>query len=251
MKLVLALFAAAALCLAAAQAAVDDKALGLFKSGDYEAAAETAAAAGGAENLALAARSLNAKAYLQTDDDAAKETAKRALAYAEDAVKADPDLLEGHLQAAISLAQRGARMAGWKAFFLGLASRAREDLDTALALDPDNAWALSSSGAWHLEVARRGGKGRYGADPATGYRQFIKARAAAPENLAIAYECALRLLAYDRAAWRRDGLAALDAALSLTPRNAFEEGLQERAQAFRAAIEQGRDAERAFIDAQP
>lgn len=251
MKLVLSLVAAAALCLAAAQAAVDAKALGLFKSGDYEAAAEAAAAAGGAENFALAARSLNAKAYLQTDDDAAKETAKRALAYAEDAVQADGDLLEGHLQAAISLAQRGARMAGWKAFFLGLASRAREDLDAALALDPDSAWALSSSGAWHLEVARRGGKGRYGADPATGYRQFIKARAAAPENLAIAYECALRLLAHDRAAWRRDGLAALNAALSLTPRDAFEEGIQERARAFRAAIEQGRDAERAFIDAQP
>lgn len=251
MKLVLWLLAVAALSFAAAQAAVDDNALRLFRSGDYEAAAETAAAAGGADNLALAARALNAKAYLQTDDDAANETAKRALAYAEDAAKADPRLIEGHLQAALSLAQRGARTAAWKAFFLGLASRARENLDAALALDPENAWALSSSGAWHLEVSRRGGEGRYGADSETGYGQFMKARAAAPENLAIAYECALRLLAYDDAAWRRDGLAALDAALALSPRDAFEKGLQEKARKFHAAIEEGREAERAFIDAQP
>lgn len=239
------------LLIASVRAAPDEAAFALFRAGDYEAAAEAAASADGAENLALAARALNAEAYLEPDEDRAKDTADRALDFAEDAIDADPALVEGHLQAAISFAQRGARMAAWKAFFLGLAPRARDRLDAALALEPDNAWALSTSAAWHLEVARRGGPGRYGADPETGHRQFLAARAAAPMNLPIAYECALRLIAYDRAAWRPAGLAALDAALTLAPQTAFEESVQAKAQAFHAAIEKGRAAERAFIDAQP
>lgn len=251
LKHALSFLAAAALLFAPAEAAPDEHAFRLYAAGDYEAAAEKAASAGDAENLALAARALNAKAHLDGDDGEAKRAAKRAFDFAERALEADPDLTEGHLQAAISLAQRGARMAGWKAFFLGLASRAREHLDAALALEPDNTWALSSSGAWHLEVARRAGQGAYGADPESGYREFMAARAQAPMNLPIAYECALRLLAQDRAAWRADGIAALDAALELAPQNAFERSLQKKAQAFHAAIEKGRDAERAYIAAQP
>lgn len=240
----------AGLC-AVALAAPDEKAFMLFESGAYEGAATTAAAVGGAENLALAARALNAKAYLETDEDDARKTAKRAFKFAEAAVDADPDLVEGYLQGAISLGQRGSRTAAWKGFFLGLAPRARDRLDAALAIEPENAWALSSSAAWHLEVARRGGAGMYGADPEEGHRQFMAARVAAPDNLPIAYECALRLIAYGREDWRGDARAALAAALALTPHDAFERGVQARARSLEAAVAAGRDAEQAFIDAQP
>ncbi len=232
-------------------AAPDEGAFALFESGAYGQAAEAAARLGGAENLALAARALNAQAYLVIDNSDARKIAEQAFDYAEAAMTADPALVEGHLQAAISFAQRGARMAAWRAFMLGLAGRARAELDAALAMEPDNPWALSSSAAWHLEVARKGGEGRFGSDPALGRDQFLAARANDPDNLLIAYECALRLLAYDRAEWRADGLAALRFAVTAEPKDAFEKAVQARARTFQEAIEEGPKAERAFIDAQP
>jgi len=244
-------WAMAAAAFAGASAAPDENAFARFKGGAYEAAALAAGQAGGAENLALAARALNAEAYLETKDKSARRLAKKAQDYAEAAIEADPSLIEGHLQAAIALAQRGARMAPWRAFFLGLATRARERLDRALAIEPSNAWALSTSAAWHLEVARRGGEGRFGADPEAGHRQFIAARAAAPDNLLIAYECALRLLAYGRDEWRAQALASLETALRLQPMDAFERSVLERTRALQSAVDDGVGAERAFIDAQP
>ena len=234
-----------------AGAASGREALALFSEGEYQAAAHLAAENGDAQHLALAARALNAAAYLEDDDKRARQHAKRALEFADAAIEQDPALVEAHLQSAISLAQRGARIAPWRAFFLGLAQRARERLDNALAIEPENAWALSTSAAWHLEVARRGGEGRFGADPERGFREFNAARAAAPDNLSIAYEYALRVLAYDRDDWREEALAALQSAQAIAPADMFEQRLQERAQAFQRSIDEGRDAERAFIEAQP
>lgn len=250
-KFIAACWMAAVAACASVRAAPDQKAFALFQDGAYGAAADAAEKAGSAEDLALAARALNAEAYLETNKKSARKLAKRAQDYAEAAIEADPALIEGHLQAAISLAQRGARTSPLRAFLSGLAPRARDRLDDALAMDGANAWALSTSAAWHLEVARRGGEGRFGADPETGHAEFIAARAAAPDNLPIAYECALRLLAYDRPGWREEALAGLDAALTLEPMDAFEASLQEKARAFKEAIDEGESAERAFIDAQP
>jgi len=232
-------------------AAPDEAALELFVVGAFEEAAKAAETAAGAENLALAARALNAKAYLEENNKTARRTAKRALNYAEWAIEGDPALVEGHLQAAISYAQRGARMSPVRAFLSGTAGKARGLLDHALALEPDNAWALSSSGAWHLEVARRAGDGRYGSDPAIGFQQFAAARVADPENLLIAYEAALRLLAYDDPALREQGLAALKVAIALTPKDAFERDIQARAKVFQKAVDAGPAAEHDFIKAQP
>lgn len=232
-------------------AAPDLEAFQSFEAGDYAGVVTIADRLGGAENYALAARALNARAYLEMDDSDARKVADRALKYAEAAIAADPEFVEGRLQAAIALAQRGARMAPWRAFFLNLADRARDALDLALALEPENAWALSSSAAWHLEVSRRGGEGRFGSDPEFGHRQFLAARAADPDNLLIAYECALRLIAYDREEWRADAAEALQTAIDQPPRTEFEAAVQARALALRQAMLEGRDAERAFIESQP
>ncbi len=238
-------------CSATVSAAPSPKAFTLFAEGYYEEAAAFADDKGGAENHALAARALNAEAYLAKDNKMARRIAKRALAHAEIAIQDDPNLVEGHLQAAISYAQRGARMSPVRAFVSGTAQKARALLDHALQLEPENAWALSSSGAWHLEVARRAGEGRYGAKAQTGIQQFAAARATDPANLLIAYEAALRILAYEEAAARGDGLQALKTAMELPAADAFESDIKKRAALFQAAVNQGKDAERAFIEAQP
>jgi len=243
--------AVATMQLGAASAELDREAFASFEQGQYQAAAEQAVGIGDAENLALAARALNAQAYLEDDDGDARKVANHALNYAEAAIEIDPTLVEGRLQAAIALAQRGARMAPWRAFFMKIAQRARTSLDIALELDSENAWALSSSAAWHLEVSRRGGEGRFGSDPELGHHQFLTAHSIDPENLVIAYECALRFIAYDREEWRAEGLQMLQIAIAASPENAFDEAIQMRARAFDQAISEGREAEREFIESQP
>lgn len=242
---------AALLFLSAPGGAFADAAYSAYAAGDYEQAIELAREAGTAKDYALAARAMNAIAYFDDGRKSARRRAGDAYEIAEKAIALDPTLPEGHLQAAISLALKGARMSPVRAFFSGLAGRARDRIDAALALDADNPWALSTSAAWRIEVARRGGASLYGADPAAGYREFMQARALAPDNPAIAYECALRLLADGRAEWRADALAALDAAVMAAPATKFEADIQVRAHAFKTAIAAGREAEAAFIDAQP
>lgn len=232
-------------------AAVNADAFGAYGRGEYDAAVMIAIEAGDAEDLALAARAMNAVAYFDDGRKSARRTATDALTIAEKAIALDPGLPEAHLQAAISLALKGARMSPVKAFFSGLAAKARRKIDDALALDADNAWALSTSAAWRIEVARRGGGSLYGADPVEGHAEFMKARALAPDNLTIAYECALRLAADGRPEWRDEALAALDAAIAGTPTTKFEADIQERAREFKAAIAAGDDAEKAFIARQP
>jgi len=244
-------------------AAPDDGALAHYSDGAYEAAvaaatssADVAVATGAADdanrsdNLALAARALNASAYFATRKRA-RQDGKRAQKLAEAALAENPEHLEAHLQAAIAMSVRGANMSIVKAFFLNLPERAREHIDHALALNPDNAWALSTSAAWRLEVARRGGGKVYGADPELGFEEFKKARALAPDNIAIAYECALRLLASGKAGWRVIALTALDDAIAGIPQTAFEKEIQKSAHGLAAALGAGPGALGAFIDAQP
>lgn len=228
-----------------------DAAYSAYAAGDYEKAVAIAERVGTAEDYAIAARALNAISYFDDGRKSARRTAGDAYEAAKKAIELDPKLPEGHLQAAISLALKGARMSPVRALLSGLASKARDRIDAALELDPRNPWALSTSAAWRIEVARRGGSALYGADPETGFEEFQKARALAPENAAIAYECALKLLADGRSEWRDEGLAALNDAIAAEPATKFEEDVQALARDFKAAIGAGRKAERAFIEAQP
>jgi len=251
MKVAFAACILSALVPAAAMADAAPAAYSAYAAGDYEAAINLARNAGTAEDFALAARAMNAVSYFDDGRKSARKTADDAFEIAEQAIRLDPRLPEGHLQAAISLALKGARMSPVRALLSGVAGKARSRIDAALALDADNPWALSTSAAWRIEVARRGGGALYGADPEKGREEFMKARALAPDNISIAYECALRLLADGRADWRADGLAALDDALAATPTTKFEQDMQDLAHEFKAAIAAGGKAEKDFIDAQP
>lgn len=230
--------------------AADVDALKLYEAGAYDGVLEKAEIAQDADTYALAARSLNAVAYFDPDRKAARNAAKRAQEYAYRALELNNQHVEAHLQAAISIALRGAVSAPASSFFKNLPARARDHVDEALRLDPENPWALSTLSAWNLEVHRRGGGVIYGAKPDEGYEQFLTARQLAPDNVAVAYEGALRLLASREPAWRDAALAALADAVAKTPDSMFERRIQERARALQGAIEAGRDAEHAFIKAQ-
>lgn len=234
-----------------AEPAPREAAYALYAAGDYEGAVGAAKAAGGADNLAFAARALNAEAYFAEDRKEARRTAGRAVDAAQEALEDDPGKIEAHLQAAIGYALRGANMGSARVFLTNLPARARRHIDAALALDPDNAWALSTSAAWRLEVYRRGGGSIYGANPDEGYREFIKARALAPDNMTIAYECALRLLASGRESWRKPALDCLKAARGGAPHTDFERRIKARADELAQAYKDGPKAVAAFVKKQP
>jgi hypothetical protein len=247
------LFSILVLSLAAtpAVAAPDPDAWAAFARGDYAAAVEAGKRAGTADDLALAARALNAAADFDGGKRSARRTADEALDLADAAIKLDPTLVEGHLQAGVSLALKGARMAPMSAFMSGIAGMARARLDEALRLDPDYPLALSTSGAWRIEVTRRGGGALKGADPEKGYAELMAARAAAPDEITIAHEAALRLIADGRPEWRDEGLVALDAAIAASPKTKFDADIQALSLEFKLAIAAGRKAEKAFIARQP
>lgn len=232
-----------------AEASVDDAAYAAFVAGDYAKSETLALAADGADNFALAARAVNSIAYFDKDRKRSLKTAGRALAHAEAALKIDPRHVQGRVQAAISLGLRGGRMSPARVIVSGVTERARRELDEALKIAPNDPWALTTSAAWRVEVERRGGK-RYfrGADAVKGYEEFRRARAADPGNVLVAYECSLRLIAFGRADWLPDALAALDVAATSPPQSAFERELQSRAQALKRAYSAGPEATLAFLE---
>ncbi len=223
----------------------------LFDRGEYQALIDRANTDPSTENLVMAARAANTIAYFSESNKTAKRASKQAYGFATMAIEKDSNNAEAFVQAAIGDAVYAARISPVRAFVRGYAKRSRRNLDRALALDPDNPWALSTSGAWHLEVKRAGGARLYGASEQTGFDQFQKARALLPNEISIAYEMALRVLAFKNPEWREDALAALDVAMKAeTVSSSFETEIQNRADAFSAEIEKGPAAERAFIKAQ-
>ena len=233
-------------------AAIDETALKAYERGAYEEALARIDEIGGADNFALAARALNAVAYFEDGRKAARKTAKRAFAYAEQALAEDPQNVEATLQAAISLGVRGANMSPARALMLRLPGRSKTLIDEAGALDPENPWVLSTAGAWKMEVARRGAARFFGVSAEEGYGEMIAARERAPENVSIAYEAALRLMALSRdddapAAWREAALSALEVAALAPPASSFESELQVLAQQLQQAVAQGDDAEEEFL----
>ena len=232
---------------AAAEAAPDADAEAAYVRGDYLGAAAAAERAGGAENLAYAAKALNAISYFDRDRKSTRERCNRAMDYAEAAIAADPAFAEAHFNLGVAMLIKASNMGAARAFLSNLPARGRRMFDRALALDPDFAPFLVASAAWRIEVANRGGGFFYGADADEGYRELIRARQIDPVDNVIAHECALRLLADGRDAWRMTALDCLDDALSAATDSTFEAAIQEKSRQLKAAVEAGPDAEKAFL----
>lgn len=242
------LLAALFVCIAPpANAAPDGAAVDAYNRGDYAAAVAAATRAGGAENLAYAAKALNALSYFDRDRKTTRQRCNEAIEYAEAAIAIDPSFAEAHFNLGVAMLIKASNMGAARAFLSNLPARGRRMFDRALDLDPDFAPFLVASAAWHIEVANRGGGFFYGADADAGYAEIIRAREIDPVDNVIAHECALRLLADGRDAWRADALSCLESALVAPTDSTFEAAIQEKSRSLKAAIDAGPEAERAFL----
>jgi tetratricopeptide (TPR) repeat protein len=201
--------------------AADNGADGLFEKGEYLAAAKAAAAAGGATNLAFAARATLADASLR--ETPCMECLQNAEALARRTITADPNNMEGHIHLAVALGYQARIIGPFRARFQRFPEQAKEEIETALRLAPDSHWALSAAGGFNIEVVRSGGRflGNllYGASFETGVSYFQRAIAADPENPLIKLQYALALTSYAFDSRRAEIAAVLDSSARGKPEN--------------------------------
>lgn len=206
-------------------------ALAMFEKGDYLAAAKAGAAEGTATSLALAARATLADATMH--DAPCMECLQNAERLARRAIAADPNNMEGHIHLAVSLGYQARIIGPIRARFARFPEQAKEGIETALRLAPNNHWALSAAGGFNIEVVRSGGRllGNlfYGASFENGVSYFSKAIAADPENPLIKLQYALALTGYAFDARRAEIAAVLDSSVKAKPGNVYEEAMRQRA----------------------
>lgn len=247
MRIQLVIAALSFVAVAPALAAPDAAALAAYNRGDYAAAVIAAEKAGGAENLAFAAKALNAISYFDRDRKTTRQRCDEAMEFAQAAIAADPFFAEAHFNLGVAMLIKASNMGAARAFLSNLPARGRRLFDKALELDPDFAPFLIASAAWRIEVANRGGGFFYGANAEEGHAELVRARALDPVDNVIAHECAVRLLADGRERWRAEALQCLADAIAAPTDSHFEAAIQEKSRALKVAVDAGREAEKAFL----
>ncbi len=227
----------------ASAAAPYNEAARLYESGNYLEAASLAATGHTASSFALAARATLAHAIHVAKRPQRAAQVQRAADIARKALIFDPGNVEAHLQLVIALHQQARAAGPVSAYFQGYAAEARDHLDTALRLDPDNAWAHSLLGGWHFEIVRLAGAELayllFGAELAEGYTEFAKAIALMPESILLQYEFARALLLSYPDTKRAKAVHALEAAVAETPISHLDKLMATRARAALDAMKSG------------
>lgn len=240
------MLAIAALVLAASHAYAGDDAtasgpVALYQAGDWIAAEQRAATASDAASKTLAAQAVLAR--LMAGEMAGeprgdrRDAARRAQSYARAALDIEPDYAPAHLRLAAGIGYEARYRSTVSAAMARLPQRGLSHIERALELDPGDPWGHAMLGAWHLEVARKGGEGVFGADTGVGLAAYRRAVAMEEAEPAIPYHFALALIAADPDAHRREALELLDQALAEPAGDAFEDAAQALARTLKAAVE--------------
>jgi tetratricopeptide (TPR) repeat protein len=223
-------FSAAVLLLLGA-ASPDLTAEEFYDKGGYLEAARVGAAAGDGASLALAARATLAEATLR--EEACLECLKRAEELARRGIMVDPAYSEGYVELAAALGYQARLVGLMRARLANMPKEAKEAIDKAIMLTPNDPWAMSALAGWNIEVVRMGGSilGSifFSADVDRGIALYRKAIAADPGNLVIMFNYALALTSYDFEGKRLEIMAVLDAVARGEPRDAYAAALKERA----------------------
>ncbi|WP_291843926.1 hypothetical protein [Maricaulis sp.] len=216
-----------------------------YREGAWERAANEAQRLETADGYAFAAGALLARLMVEDAGVDREALAERAIDLAEYALHLDEDHLEARLRLAAALGFRGRYMSGWRAYLTRLPQRGRDLLEEVVARQPDNAWALGMLGAWHLEVARRGGsRGLRALDASVeaGMGYYSQAIALDPGSPAPRYFEALGLAALDEPAYDMRIRELVETGRQLPPRDAFETAILGELDEFASRLHDRRAA---------
>jgi tetratricopeptide (TPR) repeat protein len=233
------------LLVAAPCARAGESPLALYLSGQYARAEAAGLAENDADGFAIAARAVLA------DDMMREQPCLDCLVHAEElsrkAIASDPKRPEGHIYLAAALGYRARIIGDIAAQSQGLASKAKRELDAALADDPRDPWALAAVGSWHIEIVRSAGptlaRWLFGARFAEGRDYYARALSIAPENLVLHYQYALVLAAYDYPTYRGEVENELALAVACSPGSSYEVFARKRASELLDTLKRGDTAE--------
>jgi hypothetical protein len=223
----------------AAMAEPPSAALRLYAAGEFVAAADLADTQASASSRAFASRALVAACAAARSRGAIDALLERAETSAREALSLDPRSVDARLQLALVYGMEGRRVSLAQAFASRYAGRGKRLIDEALAIDPSNAHAHAMLGAWNLEVVRRGGGAGaliYGARAGTGFAEFERARALAPDDMLIPLHFAVALLGLDPIAYGPRANRLLREVIAGSANDALESLGQDTAQRLQAAL---------------
>lgn len=219
----------------------DDSPAEFYRTGAYDRAIQAGIAENTATSLTVAARAMMAQEMMRETPclDCLQKTEKLL----RQAIGKNPDLANPHIFLAAAIGYQ-TRIVGIVAARLrGYADAAKNEIDTALRLEPNNSWALAAIGGWNIEIARVAGGTLadmlYGATLDAGVADFQKAFQAAPGNIVLRYQYALALSGYDRKKYFKDIESALSFAATGVPQTAYEIYVQGQARTMLATLRQG------------
>ncbi len=222
-----------------ASAATLDVAVALFNAGQYQRAANVAASLETADGDALAARALLLRAAYLAPEGTARDLLVAGKAAATRALARDPENVQGMLYLVIALGYEARLEKPMAAHEAGYGREAKDLLNRAEKLDPDNPWVWATWGGWNAEIARSAGgffaSLFYGASAGRARKAFERAIALAPDNPAIRVEYAKVLLRMGDN-YRGAARAVLTAAEATPPHNAFESLVKAQGQRLLTAI---------------
>ena len=202
----------------------------LYRAGQYEAAIAAGETGNTGESLAAAARAALAIANLR--DSPCLSCLQRAENLARRSILLDMNHPDAFVLLAVSLGYESRLSGTIRAQLAHYPEQAKQAIDHALLIAPNDAFSLAAAGGWHIEVVRNGGvlaRPIYGARLETGIDFFHRALATDPENLVIRLQYALSLSGYDLSTYRDEVIAQLTAVSKIEPHTAYERALKDRA----------------------
>src|SRR5258706_7631911 len=209
-------------CMPALTAERGKSPMDLYRAGSYEAAVAVGEAEGSGEALAVAARAVLADANLR--DVPCMTCLKRAESLARRSIALDTKHPEAFVYLAATLGYEARIVGSLRARFARYPEQAKEAIDRALLVAPNDSWSLAAAGAWHIEVVRNGGKllarVLYGAKVEVGEDFLKRAVAADPKDLVIRFQHALLLSGVDFNANKFEVMGELATATMTEPRTA-------------------------------
>jgi hypothetical protein len=226
----------------ASEAAMNPSAAELYRAGQYEAAIGKGETVGGAENLAIAAQAAVVVTTLKGGP--CLECAKRAQDLARRAIAADPEQERAYVVLVAAIGFESRIIGTFASSSAHLPSDAKRALDKALTLAPDDPWALTAMGGWHIEVVRMAGRGfasaLYGARLNEGVAYLKRAVEKAPDDPVVAINYALELSTVAFNNRKPEIKDALARAIKAKPRDAYEAAMKARAERLNAVIDSNR-----------
>jgi tetratricopeptide (TPR) repeat protein len=224
-----------------AAAATTDAIFATYAHGDYEQAARAGEAARTAPGLAIAARAVLAEDVLR--ETPCMECLQRAERLARAAIAADPHHAFGQVWLAVALGYQARLTGAIKARWANTPKQSREALDQAVADDPQNPFAVSALGGWHIEIVRGGGaflaRHLYGATEDEALALFDRAVKLDPSNVAVHYQIGLSLAGYDPGRFRLRIASEFRAAVGGHADTAYERKIQDRANELLGLVNRG------------